>query len=100
MKKIKVNPNNWYSLKKLINDELTDPGFKKEWDHGEADYQLGLQLIQARIDGKISQRTLAKKASTTQAVISRIESRKVSPSLQLASRIANALGKTLEIRFV
>lgn len=84
----------------MIARRMKDPEFRKIWEEGEADYQLGRQIIQARIDKKISQRELAKRANTTQAVISRIESRDVSTTLQMATRIARALGKTLQISFV
>lgn len=87
-------------LDRLLENELKDPEFRKIWEEGEADYQLGRQIIQARIDKKISQRELAKRANTTQAVISRIESQSVSTTLQMATRIARALGKTLQISFV
>jgi ribosome-binding protein aMBF1 (putative translation factor) len=87
-------------LDKTFARLMKKPGFRKEWEENEADYQLGRQIIQARIDKKISQSDLARKAKTTQAVISRIESMSVSPSLQMASRIAKALGKSLELRFV
>ncbi|MBP9670676.1 helix-turn-helix transcriptional regulator [Candidatus Woesebacteria bacterium] len=100
MKNNKINPKKWYSLDDMISDNLKDPEFKKIWEEGEADYQLGRQIIQARIDKKISQRELAKRANTTQAVISRIESQGVSTTLQMATRIARALGKTLQISFV
>jgi len=99
-KHIKVNPKDWYSLDNLINDQLKDPEFRRLWEEGEADYQLGRQIIQARIDKKLSQRELAKRANTTQAVISRIESLDVSTTLQMASRIARAFGKNLQLRFV
>ncbi len=100
MKNNKINPKKWYSLDDMISDRLKDPEFRKIWEEGEADYQLGRQIIQARIDKKISQRELAKRANTTQAVISRIESRDVSTTLQMATRIARALGKTLQISFI
>lgn len=87
-------------LDRLIESQLKDPEFRRLWEEGEADYQLGRQIIQARIDKKISQRELAKRANTTQAVISRIESLDVSTTLQMASRIARAFGKTLQLRFV
>ncbi len=87
-------------LDRLIENQLKDPEFRRLWEEGEADYQLGRQIIQARIDKKISQRELAKRANTTQAVISRIESQDVSTTLQMATRIARALGKTLRISFV
>ena len=87
-------------LDRLIENQLKDPEFRNLWEEGEADYQLGRQIIQARIDKKISQRELAKRANTTQAVISRIESQDVSTTLQMATRIARALGKSLQISFV
>lgn len=87
-------------LDKTLARLMKNPGFRKEWKLNEADYELGRQIIQARIDRKVTQSDLAKKANTTQAVISRIESSSVSPTLQMASRIAMALGKTLQIRFV
>lgn len=85
---------------KMFTTRMKDPEFRKLWEEGEADYQLGRQIIQARIDKKISQRELAKRANTTQAVISRIESLDVSTTLQMATRIAKALGKNLRISFV
>jgi len=87
------------TLDEYLNDQLKDPEFKKEWGKSEAVYQLTRELIRARIKGKISQRQLAQKAGTTQAVISRIENMSVSPSLGLVRRIANSLGKKLEIKF-
>lgn len=87
-------------LDRMIADRMKSPSFRKIWEEGEADYQLGRQIIQARIDKKLSQRELAKRANTTQAVISRIESLDVSTTLQMASRIARAFGKNLQIRFV
>ena len=58
------------------------------------------EIIKARIEKKLSQRELAKKAKTTQAVLSRIENMTVSPSIQLVQRIAEAMGKKLEIKFI
>lgn len=78
---------------------LKNPAFKREWDKLEPQYQVTRELIRARIEGKISQRQLAKKAGTTQAVISRIENMNVSPSIGLVQRIASSLGKKLEIKF-
>ena len=96
----KNSSNQLDDLDLMIADRIKDPKFRRIWEEGEADYQLGRQIIQARIDKKISQRELAKRAKTTQAVISRIESLDVSTTLQMASRIAKALGKNLQLRFV
>lgn len=82
-----------------LKEQLKDPNFRKEWERTEAAYQVTRELIRARIEGKISQRELAKRAKTTQAVLSRIENMTVSPSIGLLQRIAQALGKNLEVKF-
>ena len=82
-----------------LKEQLKDPKFRKEWKRTEAAYQVTRELICARIEGKLSQRELAKKAKTTQAVLSRIENMTVSPSIGLLQRIAQALGKNLEVKF-
>jgi DNA-binding XRE family transcriptional regulator len=87
------------NFRELLAQELKNPKFKKEWDRLEPAYQAQRALIRARIDAKMSQRDLAKKAKTTQAVISRIENMTVSPSIGLLQKIAEAFGKNLEIRF-
>jgi len=87
------------TLNEYLEEQLKDPEFKKEWEKSEVAYQVTREFIRARIEGKISQRQLAKRAGTTQAVISRIENMSVSPSIGLVQRIASSLGKKLEIKF-
>ncbi|MBL7159735.1 helix-turn-helix transcriptional regulator [Candidatus Microgenomates bacterium] len=87
------------TLNDYLKKQLKDPDFRKEWEKSEAAYQVTRALIEVRIRGKISQRELARKAGTTQAVISRIENMSVSPSIGLLQRIAGSLGKKLEIKF-
>jgi len=87
------------TLNDYLKEQLKDPEFRSEWEKNEAAYQITKAFIEARIKGKISQRELAKKAGTTQAVISRIENMSVSPSIGLLQRIADSLGKKLEIKF-
>lgn len=82
-----------------LKRRLKDPEFKKEWDKSEAAYQVTREMIRGRIEGKLSQRQLAKKVKTTQAVISRIENMSVSPSVGMLQRIAGSLGKKLVIKF-
>ena len=87
------------TMSDYLDKQLKDPEFKKEWEKSEVAYQVTRELINARIKNNISQRQLAKNAGTTQAVISRIENMNVSPSVGLLQRIADSLGKKLEIRF-
>lgn len=87
------------TLDYYLEKQLKNAKFKKEWDKLEPQYQITRELISARIAGKVSQRELARRANTTQAVISRIENMTVSPSVGLLQKIAKALDKKLEIRF-
>lgn len=88
------------TLDEYLKQQLKDPEFKREWEKSEAAYQVTREIIRARIKNNISQRELAKKANTTQAVISRIENMNVNPSIGLVQRIAHSLGKKLEIKFI
>ncbi|HWK30222.1 MAG TPA: helix-turn-helix transcriptional regulator [Solirubrobacter sp.] len=60
----------------------------------------GSLIRQARRRHGISQQTLARRASTTQKQISRIENGDVSPSVATLSRLLAAMGERLELRAV
>lgn len=89
--------NKLYTFQDHLKEQLQDPEFKKKWQKTEARYQLACKIIEIRLAQKMSQRQLAKKAKTTQTVISRVESMSVNPSVALLQRIATALGKKLTI---
>ena len=88
-----------YTLQDHIRDSLKNPAFKKAWEESEAEYQVSRALISARIKDKLSQGELAKKAHTTQAVISRLENMSANPSVGLLQKIAQALNVKLKIQF-
>ena len=85
------------TLDTYIREKLRDPRFRKEWEKSETQYQITRQLIAARLENGLSQRTLAQKAKTTQAVVSRIENMSAKPSIGILERLAWALGKRLEV---
>jgi ribosome-binding protein aMBF1 (putative translation factor) len=88
------------TLDNYIKEKLKDPRFRKEWEKSEAQYQITRQLIAARMENGLSQRKLAQKAKTTQAVISRIENMSTKPSLGILERLAWVLGKRIEVNLV
>lgn len=77
-----------------------NPKFRREVEKVRPEYLLQREMILARMEKKMSQRELAKKIKSTQAVISRIESGSVSPSLRTMEKMAEVFGKRLEVRFV
>ena len=80
------------TFEEFLEEELKDPGFRKVWEASEADYQIARQMIKARLEKKMSQRALAKKANTTQARIWELEGQNANPSLATLKRISGALG--------
>lgn len=89
-----------YTFKEHLKESLGDPEFKKAWEESEVEYQISRALISARLERKISQRELARKANTTQAVISRLEGMNANPSVGLIQKIASALSLKLKIQLV
>ena len=67
----------------------------------EANLDIARKIFQLRSKAKLSQAELARKVGTTQSVISRLEDADYDRhSLVMLRRIASALEKRLEIRFV
>ncbi|OGM20133.1 hypothetical protein A2714_01070 [Candidatus Woesebacteria bacterium RIFCSPHIGHO2_01_FULL_38_9] len=81
---------------------LKDPEFKKAWGEPTGDVYLdtAFEIIKARTENKLSQSQLAKKVGTSQQAIARLESPSYKGrSLSTLEKVAEALGKKLEIRF-
>ena len=89
-----------YTFRQHLKESLKNPEFRKAWEESEAEYQISRALISVRLERKISQRELARKANTTQAVISRLESMSANPSVGLIQKIASALDLKLKIQLV
>ena len=84
----------------LLNEQLKDPEFKKEWD----DIQPEMDVIRAMIDNRIAQnltqKELAERTGINQADISKLENGTRNPSLKLLKRLAAGMGMALKIEFV
>lgn len=60
--------------------------------------RVGELIKQTRARHRISQRSLALRAATDQAAISRIERGEVSPSVETAERLMAAMGESFELQ--
>ena len=88
-----------YTAGDHLKELMKDPEFRKAWEETEPEYILATQLIEKRMKEKLSQKELAKKVKTTQAVISRIETMNANPSLSLLKRIARVLDAKIVLQF-
>lgn len=87
-----------YTFQQDLKKRLKDPAFRKAWEESEPAYQLSRALIKKRLSQNLSQGELAKRAKTTQAVISRLENMSANPSIGLVQKIAEALDLHLRIQ--
>lgn len=84
----------WKEHKKelLKNKEL-----REELEKLEPEFELARQIIELRVQQKLTQAELARRAHTSQVVISRLENAEANPSLALIKRIFKALGKGVRV---
>jgi predicted transcriptional regulator len=87
----------WKEAKKIINK---DPEVMKELKNLEPEYQVISQLIFLRRENKITQKELAELIGDSQPNISRLESGNYNPTLSKLKKIAECIGKRLDIRFI
>ncbi len=79
---------------------LSDADVRKEYDSLEPEYQLIRAMITCRQELRMSQQKLSNITGINRADISRLENGTANPSLKTMKRIAEGLGRKLEIRFI
>ncbi|MEK7119287.1 MAG: helix-turn-helix transcriptional regulator [Patescibacteria group bacterium] len=92
-----MQPKKFYTHEELHEKWMKDPEFRREYEKLEPEFQIARQMIDARIEQKMTQEELARRAKTGQAVISRLEGMNARPSLSLLTRVARALSTKIQI---
>ena len=87
-------------FEQYLKKQLKDPEFKQLFDEYDKQLEIAYQILQLRKKKKVSQSQLAKKIGTTQSNVARMEAGKQNFSTDMLVKVASALGKTLEIKFV
>ncbi|HTE22884.1 MAG TPA: helix-turn-helix transcriptional regulator [Candidatus Limnocylindria bacterium] len=85
------------TYKEYKQEAFKDPALKAAYDALGPEYKLAESLIKARLDRKLTQEQLAKKAGVTQNTITRLESGTTNPTFGTVSRVASALGQELRL---
>ena len=86
--------------KQLHQKLMQKPGYKKEYDALESWFQVVKATTELRKQQGLTQAELAEHLNTVQPAIARLESGKYNPTIKFLDKLARALGKKLEIRFV
>lgn len=87
-------------FRKHLEQSLQDPAFKAEWDAQEAEREIMRKIVEARMEEDLSQRELASKCGMKPANLCRLENGNGNPSVATLAKIAQGLGRKLEISFV
>jgi ribosome-binding protein aMBF1 (putative translation factor) len=97
----KHNPYVGPSLDALIERrKATSPTFSALFNEELGKLELARQVRELREQENLSQGELAERCGTKQPAIARLESGRVVPRLDLLQKIAAALGRDLQVRFV
>ena len=79
-------------FKELLNEQLQDETFRKEWEDIQPELDVIRAMINARISQNLTQRELAERTGINQADISKLENGTRTPSLKLLKRLAAGMG--------
>lgn len=80
-------------------ERMEEPAFQAAYTTLEDELALASALIKARSEADMTQEQVAKTMGTTQAVVARLESGRVSPSTRTLERFARATHTRLRITF-
>jgi transcriptional regulator with XRE-family HTH domain len=83
-----------------LKEELRDEGFRLRWHGRKVAYKIARELIRLRKRQGLSQTGVARRAGLKQPAIARLESGAVRPTLDTIRRVAQALGRQLEVSLV
>ena len=79
-------------FKELLNEQLQDETFKKEWEDIQPELDVIRAMVNARISQNLTQKELAERTGINQADISKLENGSRNPSLKLLKRLAAGMG--------
>jgi len=87
-------------FQRLLEKELQNPEFKKEWDALEPEFNMIQAMIDARKQKNMTQKELAERTGIDQSDISKIERGVANPSLSTLKRLAEGMDTVLRLQFI
>lgn len=87
-------------LDRLLEENMKDPEFRREYEALEPERAMTRALVAARKAQGMTQAELSEMSGISQADISRLENGTRNPSIALLKRVAAALDSTLHIEFI
>lgn len=86
------------NFKDYLNQQLQEPEFRKDFENETTKLESALAVTHVRKEAGLTQRELSSASKVPQSTIARIE-RGDNTSIDTLTKIANALGKRLNVSF-
>lgn len=96
-KKTKKIQKEYITFAQLKRELLRDEKTREAYESLELEHAIRMAIIKKRIEKKLTQTQVAKRAGMHQSAIARFESDEDSPTLTTASRIFHAVGAKVRI---
>jgi ribosome-binding protein aMBF1 (putative translation factor) len=88
------------TLRHYLQGEMKDPEFRRLYEKADIALRVALEITKARAAKPMTQDELAEAITTKQQTVSRIERGAQNVTIETLDRIAKALGRNLQVRFV
>lgn len=85
---------------RLLEENMKNPEFKKEYEALETEFNIIQAIIDARKANNLTQKQLAERTGIDQADISKLETGNSNPTLQLLERLAEGMNMVLKLEFI
>ena len=87
-------------FQRYLEQQLENPEFRKEWEALEPEYTIMCAMLDARKADGLTQKELSERSGIAQGDISKLENGNGNPSVRTLQRLAKAMGKKLQIKFI
>ena len=87
-------------FEEMLDELLTDPEFKAEWDALQPERAIAQAIIDARKRNGMTRQSFSEMTGISQGYISKLERGTANPSIRTLQRLAAGMGMKLMIEFV
>lgn len=84
----------------LLNEQLQDEEFRKEYEAMKPEFVIIQAMIDARKKAGLTQKELSNRTGIAQGDISKLENGNGNPSIKTLQKLAEAMNMTLKLEFV
>lgn len=84
----------------LLNEQLQDEDFRKEYEAMKPEFVIIQAMIDARKKSGLTQKELSSRTGIAQGDISKLENGNGNPSIRTLQKLAEAMNMTLKLEFV